>query len=118
MTFATLAAGTYKFTITTNNNFANGTGLAQGFRFDSQAAIPLAPWTQPSNRGNMGSHYSEHLSGKDSAYTAVPEPETYVMLLAGLGILGAVTRHRNRKNSVAAYSLRFFFARPLPAAVI
>lgn len=102
LTFATLAAGTYKFTIATYNNFANGTTLAQGFRFDNQTAIPLAQWTQPANHGNMGSHYSVHLSGVDSAVSAVPEPETYAMLLAGLGILGAVTRRKNRKNSLAA----------------
>ncbi len=31
---------------------------------------------------------------------AVPEPETYAMLLAGLGLMGAVVRRRsNRKNS-------------------
>ena len=102
LTFATLAAGTYKFTIATYNNFANGTTLAQGFSFDNQAAIPLAEWTQPANHGNMGPHYSVHLSGVDSAVSAVPETETYAMLLAGLGILGAVTRRKNRKNAVAA----------------
>ena len=31
---------------------------------------------------------------------AVPEPETYAMLLAGLGLMGAVVRRRsNRKTS-------------------
>jgi hypothetical protein len=29
--------------------------------------------------------------------TAVPEPETYAMLLAGLGLMGGVARRRNRK---------------------
>ena len=29
--------------------------------------------------------------------TAVPEPETYAMMLAGLGLLGGVARRRNRK---------------------
>ena len=29
--------------------------------------------------------------------TAVPEPETYAMLLAGIGLLGAVARRRQRK---------------------
>jgi hypothetical protein len=36
----------------------------------------------------------------DSANTlhvaAVPEPETYAMLLAGLGLMGAVARRRNK----------------------
>lgn len=33
----------------------------------------------------------------DNVTAAVPEPETYAMLLAGLGLLGAVARRRNRK---------------------
>lgn len=31
-----------------------------------------------------------------SITTAVPEPETYAMLLAGLGLIGALNRHRSR----------------------
>ena len=27
----------------------------------------------------------------------VPEPETYAMLIAGLGLIGAVSRRRNKK---------------------
>lgn len=30
---------------------------------------------------------------------AVPEPETYAMFLAGLGMIGAITRRRARKNA-------------------
>jgi hypothetical protein len=29
--------------------------------------------------------------------TAVPEPETYAMLLAGLGLMGAIARRRKDK---------------------
>ena len=32
--------------------------------------------------------------------TAVPEPETYDMLLAGLGLMGAIARRRNKAGSV------------------
>ncbi|MBL0165970.1 MAG: PEP-CTERM sorting domain-containing protein [Propionivibrio sp.] len=28
---------------------------------------------------------------------SVPEPETYAMLLAGLGLMGAIARRRNKK---------------------
>lgn len=33
----------------------------------------------------------------DYTVTAVPEPETYAMLLAGLGVMGAIARRRNNK---------------------
>lgn len=102
LTFASLTAGNYLFTIATYNNWAVGTTLAQGFSFDNQAAIPLAQWNQPANSVNMGTHYSVHLSGVDGAVSAVPEPESFAMLLAGLGIVGALARRKNRKTAVAA----------------
>lgn len=34
---------------------------------------------------------------KLTAVTAVPEPETYAMLLAGLGLMGGIARRRNKK---------------------
>ncbi|SDW41736.1 FxDxF family PEP-CTERM protein [Nitrosomonas oligotropha] len=50
-----------------------------------------------------GSDYASQLaavkslgvSGTLSVISAVPEPETYAMLLAGLGLVGALTRQRN-----------------------
>jgi hypothetical protein len=31
--------------------------------------------------------------------TAVPEPETFAMMLAGLGLMGSIALRRNRKNN-------------------
>src|SRR5690554_5294669 len=39
---ASLAAGDYIFTVATYNNFALGTSLSDGFKFDGQAAVALA----------------------------------------------------------------------------
>ena len=96
LTFTSLTAGEYRFTIATFNNWANGTQLSQGFQFDQQTAIPLAQWTQPASHGNMGPNYSVHLSGVTVA-APVPEPETYAMLLAGLGLMGSIARRRKQK---------------------
>ncbi len=96
LTFSSLAAGNYLFTIATYNNWANGTTLAQGFKFDSQTPIPLAIWDQPASTVNMGTRYSVHLSGVDVA-APVPEPETYAMLLAGLGVLGWARRRQAKQ---------------------
>ena len=96
LTFASLDAGNYRFTIATYNNFANGTTLSDGFLFDNEAPIALADWDQPANHVNMGTFYSVNLSGVDAAtnVSAVPEPETLAMLLAGLGLVGAIARRR------------------------
>jgi hypothetical protein len=39
------------------------------------------------------------LSVTDVAVAAVPEPETYAMLLAGLGMMGAIARRRKAKQA-------------------
>jgi hypothetical protein len=45
--------------------------------------------------GSLGGLYSGSIE-----VSAIPEPETYAMLLAGLGLMGAVVRRRSqRKNS-------------------
>ena len=45
--------------------------------------------------GSVGSLYS----GSISVATAVPEPESYAMLLAGLGVMGAIAIRRNKSKS-------------------
>ena len=35
--------------------------------------------------------------------TAVPEPETYAMMLAGLGLVGAIHRRRHRETSLSRH---------------
>jgi hypothetical protein len=58
-------------------------------------ASPLtgwAPW-DPANVVSINEEYRLRLSG--AMVSAVPEPETYAMLLAGLGLIGAMVRRRS-----------------------
>jgi len=90
LAFSSLAAGNYRLTLATFPNFASGSLLSQGFRFDGQSPSPQA----------RGTFYSVNLSGVSSAQvlSPVPEPETYAMLLAGLGLIGFMARRRDNIN--------------------
>lgn len=50
--------------------------------------------------GNASGTYGGLYNGAINITTTspVPEPETFVMMLAGLGLMGAVARRRNKKN--------------------
>ena len=77
--------------------YASGTLFSQGFTQDGTAPIPIAQWNQPgydiNNDDQKGTFYSIHLSGVDTAsISAVPEPESIALLLAGLCRVGAAAR--------------------------
>ena len=75
LSFTSLSAGTYTLTL-------SGT------------------WTYPSTSSGLliNTPGSVHLN--DAVVTAVPEPESYAMLLAGLGLVGTIAiRRRNQNNA-------------------
>jgi hypothetical protein len=47
--------------------------------------------------GSLGGIYSGSISA--SAVSPIPEPESFAMLLAGLGLMGAVVRRRSSRNT-------------------
>jgi hypothetical protein len=49
------------------------------------------------NRGTKQYYWDEQWQVSKISVTAVPEPETYAMLLAGLGMMGAMVRRRKQK---------------------
>lgn len=95
MQFANLAAGQYRVTLAASPNAANGTLLSQGFAHDSQAAILLTAWTQPSYDPNAndqkGGFWRVSFSNVDSV-SVVPEPASLVLM--ALGLAGLATRAR------------------------
>lgn len=99
LTFATLAKGSYFFTIATYNNFAKGPNMSDGFKYDADPAVPLQTWCQPASHCGMGTHFSVHLDGVDAASAPVPEPSTYAMLLAGLAIVPVVARRQRKQQA-------------------
>jgi hypothetical protein len=99
-----LAAGQYLFTIAAYPNFAAGSLLSQGFAFDHDGTTPtpIADWCQPASNectNQHGTFWRVNLTGVDTAggpppVSAVPEPETYALMLAGFALLAGRLRRR------------------------
>lgn len=97
----------WTFTINPSNS---GSGIVATFSgllppyfslsIDGGAALPSANYY---NFGGLGDGtHTLTLTGSNAAYigavTAVPEAETYAMLLAGLGLMGGIARRRQLKR--------------------
>jgi hypothetical protein len=73
--------------------------------FDNAANLNNATIAQLSVVGVNGAYLSANgveIGSPGLVAAPVPEPETYAMLLAGLGLLGFVSRRRKQKHTVAA----------------
>ena len=96
-TFAPLAAGHYRLTLSAYSNDPTGPNLSNGFTYDGAAPIALAAWNQPGYDINAndqkGGAWSVHLSGVEQA-AVVPEPASVLMMLAGLLSVAGVARRR------------------------
>ncbi len=78
-TFSGLTAGTYTYQLT---------------------GMTSANWT---NINSFANNWTGTLVIPESSVAApIPEPETYAMLLAGLGLLGVAARRRKQKEAAAA----------------
>jgi hypothetical protein len=78
-------------------NFANGPNLSNGF---SNGA--LSPGFIDATGNQRDNHWAFDVLNVNSAVVvppinAVPEPESYAMMLAGLGLLGFIARRRKTR---------------------
>ena len=83
LTFSSLTAGDYIFTVTPFDNFSNGTSLSDGFQNSGETPVPLSQY-------EIGGYYHVAFNGTDAGGgpAPVPEPGTLVLFAAGLVVLG------------------------------
>ena len=89
-----LTPGNYTVSVMDYANFAVGPNLSNGFTNGA-----LSPGFIDVNGSQRDSHWAFDVLNVNSAVvvppvTAVPEPESYAMMLAGLGLLGFLARRR------------------------
>jgi hypothetical protein len=78
-----------------NNSYASGLNLLRVNGNPSGTAATV--YTPYADEGFAVRAYLDSASG-NLTIAAVPEPETYAMLLAGLGLMGAIARRRRNKG--------------------
>jgi hypothetical protein len=94
-----LSAGDYTATVTQYSSFANGPSLADGFMGTGNA-----------NFGSRDSHWALDILNVNTAsigasyvsHTApIPEPESYALLIAGLGLVAFMARRRLHEEQIS-----------------
>lgn len=82
-------------TATTSSSLTGSASFLAGVNYLIVTGVAKAVGTPQWGDGNASYNYS--IGGNTIAVTPVPEPETYALLLAGLGLVGAVIRRRKSK---------------------
>lgn len=75
---------------------ADGSAELRSFSNSRTLQVSFANSTAQNFSGTLGLNVD--VSGNAFAVTAVPEPETYAMLLAGLGLMGSLVRRKKKQG--------------------
>lgn len=101
ISFVNLAAGTYNFDFTMSSQYANITSVTVNGIAASQVSMGNYKFFGLSNTDSspftvsiVGTATGRSLYSGELQVTAVPEPGTYAMLLAGLAAMGLIVRRR------------------------
>lgn len=109
--FQTGASNSFFLAGTEASDYADRTGFGViGFNFIANSHSKINPGTtslvqvirtdaRHYQRGNFGLLDGIGDNATGFAVSAVPEPETYAMMLAGLGLMGAIIRRRKSKQA-------------------
>ena len=95
---SSLAPGNYTVSVADYANFANGPNLSNGF---SNGA--LSPGFIDATGDIRDNHWGFDVLNVNAAVVViprvdvVPEPESYALMLAGLGLLGFIARRRKQR---------------------
>lgn len=96
-----------KFTLwegSTDTTFSGATGSnTSSLNFSGGAAPGQYRLNVAGTRGGSVGSYAGNIVIRPAVVSAIPEPETYAMLLAGLGLLGYSARRR--KNDSTGYNI-------------
>lgn len=110
---AALAPGNYQVSVMQFDNFANGPNLSNGFFRSGEGNFTadfgcggpafcdisgVTPFDQRDGRWAFDILNVSSAAGSGPV-SAIPEPETYAMLFAGLGLLGFVARRRKSDDA-------------------
>ena len=87
-----------------NAGFGFLQSLVSGIAFDSldpgMTSRYLVLYTNATSYGNSMASVIDGSVASAATFAPVPEPETYALMLAGLGLMGFVGRRRSKKNVV------------------